>query len=72
MMEEQQYVDLKISTKIIRIPVDPALYERYQLQFCRNKPSTAQRQMFWTLKALMRDAYLKGIRDGKTESLIPN
>ncbi len=56
MMEKKTYIDLKVSTKIIRIPVDPVLYERYLLQFCRNKPSTAQRGIFWTLKALMRDA----------------
>jgi hypothetical protein len=56
---------LTVDGEDVTIPVDESLFTNYMNQFHRENPTAQQRRKFATLLNLMRQAYKKGLRDGK-------
>lgn len=62
---KKKNIRLNVDGRDVLIPVDDVVYAYFQEQFVRDNPTAQQRKKFGTLMNIVRQAYFKGIADGK-------
>jgi len=58
---------ITVNDEIVNVPVDEVVFTNYQNQIYSKHPTSKQDRRMKTVKALMREAYRKGLEDGKNK-----
>ncbi len=58
-------IRVNVNGQDVRIPVSDDVYAYWNEQFVRENPTPLQRKRFATFMSVLREAYLKGVEDGK-------
>lgn len=64
--EKKKNIRIPVDGTDILIPVDETVYAYFHEQFLRENPTPLQRKRYATITNILREAYLKGVKDGKS------